>query len=135
MQKDLPKGVWVLAWDKSGKLLTVTRPGKETTGLPGGRVEPNETFEAAAIRELREETSVEASEKDLNFIFQDVCEADSISKVDYDVKVFSLSFLVDAEKLRGREEGVRPILASPKEFLENTAFPVFGKKVMEKFFS
>jgi 8-oxo-dGTP diphosphatase len=53
-----------------GKLLLAQRPaGKPMAGLwefPGGKVEPGETPEAALVRELREELSIEIDEVDLS---------------------------------------------------------------------
>lgn len=46
---------------QSGHVLLVTRksmPGKGLLALPGGHVNPNETFIDAAVRELREETNI-----------------------------------------------------------------------------
>jgi bifunctional NMN adenylyltransferase/nudix hydrolase len=50
---------------QSGHVLLVERrafPGKGLFALPGGFVDPNETLENAAIRELKEETRIKVSE-------------------------------------------------------------------------
>jgi 8-oxo-dGTP diphosphatase len=47
--------------DRSARVLLVRRarpPGAGTWTLPGGRVEGGESFEAAIVRELREETAL-----------------------------------------------------------------------------
>jgi ADP-ribose pyrophosphatase YjhB (NUDIX family) len=49
--------------DERGRVLLVRRakpPGAGTWTLPGGRVEPGESLEAAAVREVHEETGVAA---------------------------------------------------------------------------
>lgn len=51
---------------QSGHVLMVTRgaaPGKGLLALPGGFVNPNETLQEAAIRELREETKIDVPDK------------------------------------------------------------------------
>ena len=48
---------------KSGQILLIRRGTPPMTGewsLPGGRIEPGETARAAALRELKEETGVDA---------------------------------------------------------------------------
>ena len=49
--------------DEEGRLLTVRRsrePARGTLDLPGGFVDPEEGVESAVVRELREETALEA---------------------------------------------------------------------------
>ena len=46
---------------RAGKVLLVRRgrpPGKDFWSLPGGKIEPGETPEAAALREVQEETGL-----------------------------------------------------------------------------
>ena len=51
--------------DTDGRVLVAQRPaGKSMAGLwefPGGKIEPNETPEAALIRELKEELSIDVT--------------------------------------------------------------------------
>jgi 8-oxo-dGTP diphosphatase len=46
----------VIVKDASGRVLLMCRSGDGTWGLPGGGIEPGETWEQAALRECREET-------------------------------------------------------------------------------
>ena len=56
-------------FDREGRILLAQRPpGKQLAGLwefPGGKLEDGETPEAALVRELREELSIEVNENDL----------------------------------------------------------------------
>lgn len=63
--------------DRDGRVLLAQRPeGKNHAGcweFPGGKVEPKETPEAALVRELREELSIEPCESCLqSFAFSSV---------------------------------------------------------------
>jgi 8-oxo-dGTP diphosphatase len=62
------KTVWVSAValiDSDGRVLLAQRPeGKKMAGLwefPGGKIEPNESPEAALVRELKEELGIDTS--------------------------------------------------------------------------
>lgn len=56
--------VGAIAHDPRGRILLVRRANEPARGLwslPGGRVEPGESHEAAVVREVLEETGLEAS--------------------------------------------------------------------------
>ena len=58
-----PQAAAGVACFRGGQVLLIRRGTPPLTGewsLPGGRIEPGETVRAAALRELREETGVEA---------------------------------------------------------------------------
>jgi len=53
-------GATVLVYDNQGRILLQHRSDTGTWGLPGGAMEPGETLEETARRELYEETGLEA---------------------------------------------------------------------------
>ncbi|WP_394619389.1 NUDIX hydrolase [Lentzea sp. JNUCC 0626] len=62
-------GTSVLVSDEEGRLLLVRRADCGTWGLPGGFMEPGETFAETGVREVREETSLEVSSMALLDVF------------------------------------------------------------------
>jgi 8-oxo-dGTP diphosphatase len=88
-----------IAMLRGNRVLLVRRGQAPSRGLyafPGGRVEPGETLEAAARRELLEETGLEAGE--LSPLSKVLVEGDS---ADYDLQIFA-----------GRYAGGEPLAAS-----------------------
>jgi 8-oxo-dGTP diphosphatase len=57
--------------NRNGRALLMRRAGEDAWGIPGGGLEPGESWEAAALRECREETGWSASIDDLLGIYSD----------------------------------------------------------------
>lgn len=87
---------------RDGKVLLVKRgrnPGRGLFAFPGGRVEPGESFEDAARRELFEETRLAAGELTLLRIF-DIPASPAESAPAFELRVFGASS-VDGEAVAG----------------------------------
>ena len=67
----LRPGASVILSDKEGRILLMRRSDDGTWGLPGGAVEPGETWTAAALRECREETGWPAQIDELLGVYSD----------------------------------------------------------------
>ncbi|MFO0598160.1 MAG: NUDIX domain-containing protein [Myxococcaceae bacterium] len=56
----------VVIIEDEGRVLGVSRPGlPEDVGLPGGSIDPGETPEQAAVREVKEETGLDVTVRHL----------------------------------------------------------------------
>ncbi len=62
-------GATLLVLDEQDRLLLIRRTDTGDWGVPGGTMEPGETIEETARRELREETNLEAGELGLFGLF------------------------------------------------------------------
>ncbi len=61
LSRGLTLGVRVLAADEAGRIMLVRHTYRPGWYLPGGGVEPGETAESAAVRELAEEAGLQAT--------------------------------------------------------------------------
>ncbi|WP_380165506.1 NUDIX domain-containing protein [Jannaschia sp. R86511] len=61
----LVPGALVVVEDRSGRLLLQQRVDDHEWEIPAGSCEPGQSFAATAVTELREETGLEAAERDL----------------------------------------------------------------------
>ena len=64
----LQDGAAAIIENQKGEILLQRRADDNNWGLPGGCQEINETFEETIIREVKEETNLNVSEKDLKVI-------------------------------------------------------------------
>jgi len=63
-----PYGAHVLAYQPSGELLLVRHDGVEKWVLPGGELDGGESFREAALRELGEESGIDATIEGLGML-------------------------------------------------------------------
>jgi 8-oxo-dGTP pyrophosphatase MutT (NUDIX family) len=68
---EVRSGVMVFVIDASGRILLEKRSDCSLWGLPGGRIDPGETIEEAAIREVFEETGLRVKIARLLGIYSD----------------------------------------------------------------
>ncbi|MDP3963308.1 MAG: NUDIX domain-containing protein [bacterium] len=62
-------GVSVVVQDEAGRLLVIQREDDKTFDLPGGWVDPGETPDQAAVREVREETGFDVKLRELADVY------------------------------------------------------------------
>jgi len=70
-------------------------------GLPGGKVDPDETYEEAAVREMMEETGVQININDSCKVIED-----GIDDHGYHVKTFLVTDFDYDQELKSEEEAV-----------------------------
>lgn len=112
---------------RGGKLLITRRPARSHLGglweFPGGKREPDETFEQCLVREIHEELGVEISVGEL---FESVTHA-------YPEKTVHLKFFV-CRLLGGEPQplGCQAVKWAGKSELADYEFPAADAKLLEK---
>lgn len=110
---------------KDGLILAVSRKNNHNDfGLPGGKCEENESFEAAAVRELREETGIEAF--DLVQVFERKSDNNFVKT--FIPKKYYGQLPTDEEQI-SRGEGIVRFL--PKEDLIKGSFGNYNKALFK----
>jgi len=112
---------------RDGRLLITQRPAKAHLGglweFPGGKREPDETFEQCLVREIREELGVEIS---VGKLFKSVTHA-------YPEKTVHLKFFI-CRLLGGEPQplGCKAVKWAGKSELADYEFPAADEKLLEK---
>jgi len=112
---------------RGGKLLITQRPAKAHLGglweFPGGKREPDETFEQCLVREIREELGVEITVGEL---FESVTHA-------YPEKTVHLKFFI-CRLLDGEPQplGCKAVKWTGKSELEDYEFPAADARLLHK---
>lgn len=105
----------VLALDAAGGVLLVRRADDGTWGLPGGGVEPGETWLEAARRECREETGWDVDVTSLFGVYSDPATQTFTYSDGRQVQFVGVVFVAKAVQRLGRHD---------EEVLETSFFPV-----------
>lgn len=103
-------------------------------GLPGGKVDPGETFIQAAIRECYEETGIVLVESDLTHVFTQVCigKADAFNPaVDYETACYYAE-LASTYVPGGIEEGIHAVWGTHEDLLKRSDFHEYNAVLLEK---
>jgi 8-oxo-dGTP pyrophosphatase MutT (NUDIX family) len=125
-------GAAVLVVDDRGRVLLLERSDNGCWGPPGGALEPGESLEAAARREVREETGLELGDLELFGVFSG---PELFYRYPNGDEVYNVSIVYRAQAPEGpvrlNEEHVRWGYFLPSELPDKISPPV--RPVMAKF--
>lgn len=117
----LAASAWIV--HETGLILAVSRKHDETDlGLPGGKLDPGETFHEAVVRETKEETNLDIT--DVLPVFDDVCGTLGIHHVHW-----CMTFLCKAKGTLKRMEKGRVVWVPPQRLITRPdgSFNSFGQ--------
>jgi len=106
----------------------VTRKNNQLLGMPGGKLDPGETFREAAIRETFEETGVSLTHEQITE------EPIYIGQVgDFEVATF-LAFISDDQQFVQKEHGVKTVSLPVSSIAESNLveFPEYNQYVLDE---
>lgn len=117
---------------KNDKVLVVTRKSNQNEyGLIGGKVDDNESFKEALIRETFEETGLIIEEKDLIFLYKGICNNDNNSEHFLTI-TFYLKEPIQKEPIQ-KETGVIPKWVDINDLFEKSPFRDYNLKVYSSY--
>lgn len=113
----------VLALDSQQRILLVRRADDGTWGLPGGGVEPGETWVQAAERECREETGWQVAATGLYGVYSDPTTQKHVYSDGRRAHFFGAVFLATlVKKLAGHDDEVLEVRLFDKGALPSRVF-------------
>src|SRR5262245_27982217 len=110
-------GTSVVVVDPVGRILLMERADTGGWGLPGGFMEPGESFEEAGIREVREETGIDVTDLELLGVFSG---AEYYYRYPHGDEVYN----VTAAYIAHLPPNAVPRAADPAESLQTRFFPI-----------
>jgi 8-oxo-dGTP pyrophosphatase MutT (NUDIX family) len=119
---DLPLGANLLIVRPDQTILAVTRRHKDTLCLPGGGRESGESARENAVRETFEETGLVVPLTALQGLYSGLCDVDPKTGKTYFVDAFLVSWVPAYGEPVQKEDGIRVLWTTARDFLENTEF-------------